>query len=521
MRSAVAFALLAVVGCNEVFGIKSTTPVDATDAPPDAAPDRVKLTFQVAQTMNGATPDPTLLYPAIEPPPVVRVGPLDGPLADAEYLAGEIAYPRELIGTKWRIEYTLPGGVPHEVQWTTPEGGAAHLVAPVFGRLDRTPAPPDSGFAPMTAFSRTFTNGRVFTTGIWTETLTGAVNPPAVAFGPQGTSVVPLSGPMGAPDAASGDAAVILDYGPSTPNNCLNTTFSAGFDVPALEPSTISMVAQPAGATGNRSMAVVTTGGGLALLARVKNVLGTRHPAAQTPTGHNVIGLAPSTLMPAFTHRLGPLADPLIGALDGPMMIPLSECPFGFDNSDQYSDPLNLGFPTIGVGYAVSSRQPDSATPVLYSGISAVGVDPPSSETIALDFRVPFAVAPITLDNGADAPLDLADGADHEFLPAGPFRLQFGHEDEDDPGLQVDYYEVVLHRVQRGVERKLIPVRVYVLPDPAQRELVFDPAPLAPDFYVFSIHAYRGRPMARLNDFRAVEYPQASTTVFTRTFRKM
>src|SRR6185369_5504248 len=147
--------LLAVTGCNQIFGLQPTIAIDA--APPgEALPPgpRTQLLWAIATTdgMLPAPPaaqfDPELVYPPfgseqLHPEvPIVMVGDEMG-LMPAPYNVadGSFEIPFALKDSPHRIVYTLPGeSVPHEVQWSIT---GAKLTVPRTTR-DDAPRIPDS-----------------------------------------------------------------------------------------------------------------------------------------------------------------------------------------------------------------------------------------------------------------------------------------------------------------------------------------------------------------------------------------
>src|SRR3954469_21249431 len=167
-------------------------PLPIPDAPPDGIGDgsHVVLTWQLATTAASGAPPPHLESPpfASGAAPQVRIATSDGLFAPASYSSdpatpGWIGVPRSYFApsgdastaARWRLEYTLPGGVPHEVQWA-PDDRLGHLVVPMVGRLDRPVAPTGSGYR-VTLSNFTFSGSHatsVLTTGLWTTGPTAA-----------------------------------------------------------------------------------------------------------------------------------------------------------------------------------------------------------------------------------------------------------------------------------------------------------------------------------------------------------
>src|SRR5262245_30789206 len=143
-----AFApLVAAAGCNWLYGLEETIPIDAaiSELPPAS---RTKLVWAIATTdgMAMAGIDPKLEYKPIGSEmarpqlPTVLVGD-DNALMPAAYDVGDGTFeiPFSLRDSPHRIQYTLPGeAFAHEVQWALT---GAMLVVPRTTRFD-APAPP-------------------------------------------------------------------------------------------------------------------------------------------------------------------------------------------------------------------------------------------------------------------------------------------------------------------------------------------------------------------------------------------
>ena len=97
MRCVAGASLLALVGCNQVFGITPTTEFDAAVPVP-----HVVLDWQIATLLasgpNAGAPDPMIRFAPIDPAPQIRIAPIDGSFGQdkATYSPddGSIAFPR-------------------------------------------------------------------------------------------------------------------------------------------------------------------------------------------------------------------------------------------------------------------------------------------------------------------------------------------------------------------------------------------------------------------------------------------
>src|SRR5262245_53147206 len=218
-KTPVGLGLLAFAGCNQIFGLDPVGILDAGE--PDAPFPRIPLTNQIATTKLVAPdilgqPDTIVLAP-ISPAPQVRVGPDTGALVDVVYDPDggvEIPVPDHL-STRWRVEYTVPGGVPHEVSWAPQTG--ARLVVPVVGRVDRTPVPANSGYdvqpiqngAAIPPAPGAFTGSHIFTFGTFAD-VSGGLAPHQAKLDATTTRT---QGPLGMPVAGdpNGDFAVLVN----------------------------------------------------------------------------------------------------------------------------------------------------------------------------------------------------------------------------------------------------------------------------------------------------------------------
>src|SRR3954471_8486809 len=112
MRCVAGAGLLALVGCNQIFGITPTTEFDAAVHVP-----RVVLDWQIATLLASGDPDPTIRFAPIDPAPKIRIAPIDGSFdhdkATYSPADGSIGLPLAYLNTTWRLEYTLADNLPH------------------------------------------------------------------------------------------------------------------------------------------------------------------------------------------------------------------------------------------------------------------------------------------------------------------------------------------------------------------------------------------------------------------------
>jgi len=502
MRCVAGAGLLALVGCNQILGI---TPTTVYDAAPDVVPDRphVVLDWQIADVLPSGAP--VIAFAPIDPAPRVRIATLDGPFDQviATYTPGDgsIEIPRDYLNTIWRLEYTLAGGIPHEVQWA-PDDQKGHLTVPVFGRLRRDPVPLGSGYTitPPSLPGGGYTFPRVFTTGLWTE---GTVSPK-----PTGStadydfynSAIAMSGANGRPDPALGDLGFLVDYVVNAGTSCRIAVGSATLD-PALQANlhtvqtpTWDAAQKPFTSTPIDSSTIARFGDGLGLL-----------DGGLGYTGSLLFGSAASTAMPGLTATSTSLPLPV------PVMVTLLQCPY-FQTPPPTAQPAMLGaFPHVVHVQIVNPRLVTGLGGLtLTSGFEAVVTSTDNSFVPSFPAAIPTKMTLTTPTRGM---VELAGPS--EQVPVGsttgPFTLEFLPEVA--AGVRADYHDVVLHRI---VGTTLTPERIYTVTAPRVR---IDGALLRPDTdYVLEVRSYKGHLKAPQGDFTAVDYPYGAAIVFTRTF---
>jgi hypothetical protein len=503
--------LLAAAGCNQIWGLGQVGL-----APPDDPDPRVQLRLQIAKTTpdKGAL-DSTLEYRPITPMPAVEIGlvgePLEPGLAIYDEADGTVQYPLHFVGQRWRLVYTLAGGVPREVQWSPPDGGEQppQLVEPLFGRFERRAVPANSGYAitPTTA-PLSHTQTRVYTTGIWTESVFGPFA--GGTFNYDFANAISLSGPRGAPEKDKLDHAVLAHFVPSTPMtsvNCLSASRVATFEVPDLvEGNLVPPAMQPTYYVADKQLMLRLTSA-VPIDSRLRDVLDMR--AAPINLNRMSFGYVPSTDMLGFSK---PITDFL---LPGPVMIAFATCTFpqGTPSLElaAVADPPELRplFPQVVHVEIANQRTRDLVT--LTSGFSAVVASG------NYEFLAGFPVAApmlVKLQRGGAPIADLDEDADGQTLPAGEGPLELTFDVEPGISLGADYFDVTLYALQGD---KLAKQRVYTVTD---RKVTLDLAPLRSGTeYVFEIRSYRGLSQISLGNFASARDPQYAATIFTRTFK--
>jgi hypothetical protein len=525
MRCVAGAGLLALVGCNQIFGITPTQPYDAaTDVPVDLP--HVVLDWQIATVFAAGTaqpgaPNPTPGFAPIDPAPRIRLALLDDPagkpgdplpaLAAAGYSSsdGFIAIPRDYLTQPWRLEYTLSDNVPHEVQWL-PDDKQGHLTVPVFGRLLRDAPPSGSGYQ-ITPSNPPSSYGfpRVFTTGLWSEgVIMPQPTPPTINY--DFSAATSLSGALARPDPALGDQALVVDYITDGPSNCHIAVGSAPV-IPATLQAGAHSVATATWDAGRK--AVKSDGVDLSFITRLTDGMG-KLGSFNSVNSFQLFGSAASTDMPGLAGT--PDGAKLEGVLMAvPVMATLLSCPYAQNPLPLTAQPsLFDAFPRVLNVQLASIRASLGVT--LIAGMETV-VTASAAAATTVGFKIAFpAPIPTTirLATPASAMVDL--GGDTDQVAIGPASGTFtlGFTPEVGADLRGDYYDIVLHRIAGG---KLTTERIYSVTAPTVR---IDGSLLVPGAdYVFEIRSYKGHPRAQHGDFTAVDYPYGLAIVFTRTFK--
>jgi hypothetical protein len=510
MRCVAGAGLLALVGCNQIFGIGATQGIDAPLEMPT-----VKLDWQVATSPVASPAVPVVQFVPISPRPAVRISTLARPFAataaedpdQTTYGAdGSIAYPLDYLhpdppDALWRLEYTLGGGIPHEVQWH-PDDTQGHLTVPVFGRIDRDPIPTGSGYAvtPTPNPPGGFVAPQVFTTGIWTA---GNAPPSAATIDYDFEDAVSQSGLRGRPDPTRGDRAVLVDFAPVL--ECRAATGSTELTAVTLQPG-VHAAQMPTWDTQLKP--VMAPPVGFDFVNRLSTGLGNLQTKID-PASPLMFGALVSTDMPGLAAS--PEAAALMNApLPVPVMQTLLQCPFstltlpGVAQPAAFDDSLRVLHVQL-----VATRVSLDVT--LASGMETVIASP---ATTPLQVVFPAPIPQQIMLTTPDGVVDLTGTVDRLPVgpPGGPFTLAFTPESGAD--LRADYFDIVLHRFG---PTGLTTERIYTVTQP---RVQIDGTVLAPDAdYVFEIRSYKGHPRVPHGDFSAVEFPYGATIVFTRTIK--
>jgi hypothetical protein len=543
MRRVAGVSWLLLVGCNRIFGITATQPIDAA---PDVVvpPPHVVLTWQLATTSPSGAPSPQLDYPPFAPgvAPQIRIATLDGPFTRVSYSSdaaapGWIEIPRSYFKPPddasavrpWRLEYTLSDGVPHEVQWA-PEDTLGRLVVPMVGRLDRLAVPPGSGYnVTLTNFAfpnpPPAHNPSVLTTGLWTS---GPTAKPVNVTSSSSTidydfgNATSLSGAKGSPAAAQGDRAFLVDYVNNPDNNGILCNVAVG--ATALDQLALTGAGHTAqtAAWDTLRQPVTSELPDVNVLKRLPTSLGALHTMVSSQDSWFLFGSVPSTSFPGLIGTSAGFRLPV------PVIQTLLQCPQGPQapgpmdpgSIPAAAQPTLLGdFPTAVHIQLVEARTVTALGVTLYSGMETViaasagggfKLSFPAAIPTKISLATPAAGPPVDLVGTPGGPDQLSIGA-----PTGAFTLDF--VPETGTGLRADYHDVYLHRITS--DRKLTTERIYTVTAP---QVKIDGAVFTSGAdYVFEIRSYAGHVMAPRGDFAPVSYPYGSAVVFTRTFKPL
>ncbi len=505
MRRIALAPLLAVAGCNWVFGLEPAVPIDAPPPDQEVFP-RTKLVWAIA-TVDGKLEtngfDPTVEYRPIgsEPlhPQVPSIQVDDGSgLVDATYdvLDGSFETPKG----PHRIVYTLPGeSVPHEVQWEITE---ATLVVPRTTRAD-SPLPPDnSGYViTPTGLNVSLSAPIAYTSGVFTA----ADTIPSEDLG-QGTVTYrytaharPLAGPIGTPLAAQRDWVVIADLVARTSDqSSVDGWAIARCDLVA---NMMTPCAADEWVTTERTLSTIGCPGPSCLPAgnagdTTQRLVNGLKGLGATISYKFAYGVSPSTEIAGFI----PGGPPTY--LDEPLMLPFAMST-QIDSSVTLADPTPaLGLPPVVFARVAYTRVVNGVT--LASAIQTVTND----LTNKVEYPAPLATKITLADIGLGE--DQADGVP---FPATSDPITLALEVEQQSGVVAHDYVITLYEI---VGTALKPVRHYHTITP---NVKIDGALLVPSrTYVLGITARSGYDNASKGDYQKAKFPFGTATTFSRTF---
>ncbi|MBL0218148.1 MAG: hypothetical protein IPQ07_30235 [Myxococcales bacterium] len=491
----VALGMLAassLAGCNLVFGLDETSPAPP---PPADAPDfavRLTLLQLTSDSMGWPVAPISAAIPDLIKVEASRFEQAPTTLTLAP--DGRIVVPTQIAGMPgWRLVYQRAGEVPREIQ--DPLDGT-HLVEPLFGPLQRTSPPTNSGYTiTPTGYPGTGSHAgaRVFTTGVWTEGshTFGTVGEPKCIH--ELADAISLSGPPGTPGPS--DHGFLVDF--TTQNGCRYSTGSAEFVTPGAGPP------KPEVTPPWINSAVTPT-----ITPVAFNVFATTEVQ---PLGETVVvsrleyGYLPSAAMPAFTRDPDPARSLL---LRNPAMITIMSCDTTatLPSINELASLRTELVPAVHLESYASRILPGG--PSLVSGLAVVVPEPP----FTVNYKVAFASA-VKLTATDGTVVDLFGASDGVVLPAatGPLTLSWA---PSKPGATADYWEVALLRVAGTT---LVKERVYVTTQPS---LKISRSELnAGSEYVLELSGFVGRASAATGDFATIGGRQEMSVVNARSFR--
>jgi hypothetical protein len=501
MRTSAA-ALLALAGCNQVFGLNATR---AWDASPDGGGlDGPLARLTIAQRVLLKQGTAAMLADGAIASLDLRVGPADGDLFPVVVDdMGGFGIPEALTTQRYRLVYATPGDpVSHEVQWQGGDG--ARIAIPQWGRVPRSAPPANMDFVfhvtnPPASF-HAGNGATVLTVGQWSRGTVAAASDTVVY--PYWSNARSLGGPLGTPDSAHADQEVLIELEPidvGSPDVAVT-----GF---------ATMTADLSGSTSGTNVAWMSSG----QVSMTYNVQG--NPSTRVPT---VITGAVPTLSSDF--QAGDLPNP-----DMPVMTePSADSTGGMSSTGaflalaQYADgtrPLAFVDPFAGQGFtsALLARAKASRTVnglVLDSGFQQIG-------TLSGG-----AVNQITFDVGIADNVTLAG---HDLVgvasEAVPITLP-AHASSDlsfsiAGGARTSDCTVTLYAVDDGPPPALVPVRTFLVL-PASPTIVNVPPDifLSGKTYAFAIRCTDQHAIdSTMLDFRQlVGFPRSESTLFPATF---
>lgn len=491
---AAGLALLAALGCNQIFGIDKTQAWDA-HAPFDAPDWTTAITWQTLQDNGQITADPIAGL-------AVAIAPLDGmsmPTPVQIDAAGNFKVPYGLAFAPYRVVFMAPDGIPTEIQ-TKLQGFAYGF--PIYGRHTRGSVAAGATFSGTVTGAITADAAHLLTTGLWsvTDVASGAA---AFSF-PYQTGAVSLSGPLGVPAGSDGDAEIVLysDAGSG-----------AGFAVFDAD----GLGSAGSAAIQSNSTSVSWTKGTISSAGtRLSSAIGGL-PGATTSDTARVVGAIPTTMMPNFVQ---PLTAATASSASAPaaVLLPLDSSGAA---SVEIQNPFatGTGAPTLPLAVyagdfrtrAVTGSGSGSVQTYLTTSLQSIT---PATATTVVDYAAGLAMSlpgmAMTF-NGADLttePVAVTIGGSKQ-LP-----LMFG---ADAP---VDDCTVTLFRIENGTG-SLTPIARYIVTDTpahAQSAILVDASFLdTSSVFSFGIHCETGHATST-NDFTQVTYPFSASTTFTAAF---
>ena len=538
-RVAACVVLLAAGGCNQVYGIDPTTPIDGAgpglDAPP--VPNlQLHVTYQqMVIGMDGRPQD--LAFPVLPGPVSVKVGRVGGALVDATGDATGVYEikldPTPTTDDEMHAVITAPmAGIPPTDLFWKVGPSSPWFVVPRFERQGASgdEVPSGSGWQVALDAPHDFSRMLGLTTGAWTEGVTD--NPPQflspVRY-PFADVAVSLVGPRALPDAAKGDQVVLIAMPtlPSAgPQQCdRSSTGSVTFSPPMLTmggPTTLpgpnpTWIATTARWKPDWNVGAVQGG----FIGQLDALGSDGSTFTVVDGGRAAFGYLPRRDFPAYLRTGGRDDRGRARPLPVPAMLTVSDCPYGIILSDPFALVPALESPTLKIVEAAAHLQLTSTRTVTARGVTLTsGLDIAVAPSILPDgtrlatFEIPGrAPMPMAMKIARGTKMmDLTTDADAtDMTGTGPLALTWGAHTE--MGEVSDYWSITLVRLEGATHT---PVRVIDTSIQAV-ELAVDGLPAGE--YTLEIRAHTGYPRAARGDYTVVTFPQTMTTVSTRTFR--
>jgi hypothetical protein len=504
MRRIALSLLVAVTGCNWVFGLKHTQPADAAPDTPDGPPDApfLKMIFerQVGTTDVNGMPVAGMSA-AISPAPAIQLGPLDGPLSPSAYDAGSHSFivPFELPGNPWRLVYTTDADpVPTEFQWTA---NAAHLTLPSLARPGDASPPAGSGWDFRPTPTPTILAPRVMTSGAFTSTVVPSAD--LIGGGKEvgyeyAKYARGLFGPVGTPTVAQGDWALLYDY----------RFISGGVGMPQIYGSVGYAWVQADLAAGAQTVVTppwVATTSVVNGINWADTINGPRLNTVSSLGGaccshHLEYGIVPSPYIAPF--------QPSATGVDAPSMVDL------LVDDDATGEPL-----------AININAPSTTQVKLPRMLLAAYVAPRVAFGVTLTNTIQTLGTPSTLEFAAPLATKVQLGtvglmtgsADNQVVPASAssITLQWTPESISSGTVTIaaDDYVVTLYEIAANT---LSPIRRYQVLAP---RVEVDGTLLQQGHrYVFGITSRNGYPNAVDGDYSTIRLPFSEATVFPLAF---
>ncbi len=487
--------LVAATGCNWVFGLQQTRPIDAPPDSPDA-PDAaiVRMLFERQVGTTDSTGVAVMGLPvAISPAPMIQTGPMPGMLEPADYdeTTRTFIVPSDLPGNAWRLVYTSDfDPLPTEIQW---KASVAHLVLPWLERPGDSPPPPGSGWDfKVQGTTPNIGKPQVMTSGAFTKTDATAdlAGPSEVTFH-YAQHANPIFSPLGTPKVAQGDWELLYDFRLFSVSPQIYRSLGYAWAQADLVSGSLTTVT-PTWTTG------LTTISGLNWqdiinqnrMAMLSNLGGT------CCTYHLEYGILPSPYIAPFV--------PSATGIDTTSMVQLYvEDNSSASNSIMVVDPTTMQVPLPRVFLGATQRARTANGVTLTNTLQILGTGK------TLTSGAPLALA-ATL---AGVPLNA--GADNQSVPASTsaMTLTWNAEQNATVTLVADDWVVTLYEVAAST---LTPIRRYQVLSP---RVDIDGTLLQSGHrYVFGITSRAGFPGAQQADYSMVSLPFSEATVFPSMF---